>query len=253
MKLSDYIIGPLGRFYNYPNKISAFEYINHQHLLSVGNKLSSIKEKIVAFSTNNELSRPILNFYFDNCTLLKCELDYNLDRRETKLEECKTTRSHQSTLTHPIEILALSQEFYLQYDNTTLEFCELSVNGEYLCDIIDIAFDTVIAGIKLVSYASSDSEQDIGLMLYGPKEILYCTLTRPYMSTFFTISINYHITANNNPDLASMDIVDLYFDKGYKNFLVLQLVDDKPGKKVIVYEKPLIVTNSASTLIGHVI
>jgi len=43
MKLSDYIIGPLGRFYNYPNKISAFEYINHQHVLNIGNKLSAVK------------------------------------------------------------------------------------------------------------------------------------------------------------------------------------------------------------------
>ena len=73
------------------------------------------------------------------------------------------------------------------------------------------------------------------------------------MSVFFFIYINYHIKASNNPDLTSMDIVDLYFDNGYKNFLVLQLADNNPGKKVIVYEKPLIVTNSASTLIGHVI
>lgn len=90
-------------------------------------------------------------------------------------------------------------------------------------------------------------------MVYGAKEIIYCTLGRSYPSVYFSIYTNYHIEASNNPDLAAMNIVDLHFDKGYNNFLVLHLADSNPGKKVIVYEKPLIVTNSASALIGHVI
>lgn len=110
MRLSDYIIGPLGRFHNFPSpNISAFQYINHQHILYIGNRLRAVGEKVLAFSVNNELSRPILSFYFGNRALLSCELDYDLDKRETNLEECKTTKAHSSTLKIPFRILALSQ------------------------------------------------------------------------------------------------------------------------------------------------
>lgn len=40
--------------------------------------------------------------------------------------------------------------------------------------------------------------------MYGPKEILYCTLTRPYLSVYFLIYVNYHIKESNNKDLATM-------------------------------------------------
>ena len=43
MQISDYVRGPLGRFYNYPTKISAFQYINHQHHLDISDQMKNIE------------------------------------------------------------------------------------------------------------------------------------------------------------------------------------------------------------------
>ena len=54
--------------------------------------------------------------------------------------------------------------------------------------------------------------------------------------------------------MPTMSIRSLHFDPGYDHFLVLRLIHDGDNtQKVITYEKPLIVPNSASSLIGHVI
>jgi hypothetical protein len=94
MHLSSYIIGPLGRFYNFPNRISAFQYINHEHILSLGGRLADAADKITTLSINNEFSKPILNFYFRNRSILSCELDYSLDARAPSLAQCKNIKAH---------------------------------------------------------------------------------------------------------------------------------------------------------------
>ena len=76
MHIEEYVRGPLGRFYNFPDKISAFQYINHQHELDVTSQLSLINESVIGLALNNKLSKPILVFYFNNRTILSCELDY---------------------------------------------------------------------------------------------------------------------------------------------------------------------------------
>jgi hypothetical protein len=78
MNLNDYVIGPLGRFYNYPNNLSALQYINFQSELLVEKQLNIIKDNILALSINNELNKPIVTFYSNNSLILTCELDYSL-------------------------------------------------------------------------------------------------------------------------------------------------------------------------------
>lgn len=39
VNLSDYVVGPLGRFYNYPNNLSAFQYINYLNEADMGKSL----------------------------------------------------------------------------------------------------------------------------------------------------------------------------------------------------------------------
>lgn len=51
-----------------------------------------------------------------------------------------------------------------------------------------------------------------------------------------------------------MSVIDLAFDQDYAHFLVLRLIGDTDfQQKLIVYDKPLILPNSSSNLIGHVI
>ncbi len=68
------------------------------------------------------------------------------------------------------------------------------------------------------------------------------------------MSVNYHISQSSLPDLVDKSIVDLKFDQEYAYFLVLRLVGDlDENQKVIVFDKPQILPNSSSNLIGHVI
>lgn len=43
LNLTDYVIGPLGRFYEYPNNLSAFQYINFRSELNVERELAVVK------------------------------------------------------------------------------------------------------------------------------------------------------------------------------------------------------------------
>jgi hypothetical protein len=147
----------------------------------------------------------------------------------------------------------LSQERYLQHDQSAVEACELGSSGDYECSSLNIPFETEIKGVKVVSWRESESEHEVRLMLYGSKEVLYCTLARSYLLPY-SLSVNYHIRENTHPDFSSMSIRSLHFDRGYTRFLVLRLVGDaSEEQKVVIYDKPLVVTNSFSKLIGHVI
>lgn len=79
-------------------------------------------------------------------------------------------------------------------------------------------------------------------------------MSREYPSKSYSVSVNYHISQSSLPDLADKSIVDLKFDQEYAYFLVLRLVGDlDENQKVIVFDKPQILPNSSSNLIGHVI
>lgn len=109
MNLTDYVIGPLGRFYNYPNNLTAFQYINFQSELIVQKELDIMKENIVAVSINNELNKPIVTFYSNSSLILTCELDYSLESYQTRLSQCKPTKSHKNIVENPREIVVLTQ------------------------------------------------------------------------------------------------------------------------------------------------
>jgi hypothetical protein len=128
------------------------------------------------------------------------------------------------------------------------------VSGEYECASLSIANMTNISNIKVVSYSYSNKEEIISLMIYSKKEVVYCQLERLYPTRTFSVAINYHVSQDHLPDLIKMSIQSLFFDSGYKIFLVLRLRSDETGvEKVVVYDRPYIRPNSTSSLIGHVI
>ena len=109
MHLTNYVTGPLGRFYNYPNQISAFQYINHQHKLSLTGQLTPIAENITALLVNNEFSKPLVTFYFDNRTILSCELNFSQANMENELLQCTKARSHKGGIGVYLGIVVLDQ------------------------------------------------------------------------------------------------------------------------------------------------
>lgn len=43
LNLTNYVSGPLGRFYNYPNHLSVFQYVNYETEISVEEQLKLVK------------------------------------------------------------------------------------------------------------------------------------------------------------------------------------------------------------------
>jgi hypothetical protein len=88
VNLSDYVYGPFGRFYNYPNNISAFQYINEFSEVDLSSFLK-VNHRPLAISFNNYLDAAVINFYY--ASLAKtCELDFEDETRTVSLADCKT-------------------------------------------------------------------------------------------------------------------------------------------------------------------
>lgn len=67
LNLSNYIMGPLGKFYTYPNNISAFQYVNYYTEINISDSLKDMKG-VIGLSVNNVISEPLINLYFGYLT-----------------------------------------------------------------------------------------------------------------------------------------------------------------------------------------
>lgn len=127
VNLSDYVEGPLGRFYNYPNNISAFQYINEFSEIDLSAFLR-MSGRPLAISFNNYLNAAVINFYYSPLAKT-CELDFNASTQTISLSDCKTLTRKKSQLDTVIDIVVLSEDKYLQYNLSILEYCALSSNN----------------------------------------------------------------------------------------------------------------------------
>lgn len=114
MNLSDYIQGPLGKFYNYPNNISAFQYINAYSEIDISAYLK-MSGRPMALSFNNYLNAAIINFYYP-ALANTCELNFDPTTSTVSLSDCKALKRKKSILENPSEIVVLSEDKYLQYN-----------------------------------------------------------------------------------------------------------------------------------------
>jgi hypothetical protein len=250
VNLSDYVEGPLGRFYNYPNNISAFQYINEFSEVDLSYFLLMFGRP-TAISFNNYLNAAVINFYY--ATLAKtCELSFNSHTQSVALSDCKTLTRKKSQLDNVTEIVVLSEDKYLQYNQSVLEYCALSSNNEFEC--IGIAIDGMggFERVRLIKYFyTKDTDEVIELLLHNPAEVMFCCVQRNvYFGSKFNFTLHYHTTATSLPDLAVWSIKALLFDPGYSQYLVLHLYNGF-AHRVMVFDKPMAVKNSSS-FIGHV-
>lgn len=106
VNLSDYIQGPLGKFYNYPNNISAFLYINAYSEIDISGYLK-MSGRPMALSFNNYLNAAIINFYYP-ALANTCELNFDPTTLAVSLSDCKALKRKKSILENPSEIVVLS-------------------------------------------------------------------------------------------------------------------------------------------------
>jgi hypothetical protein len=150
--------------------------------------------------------------------------------------------------------VVLSEDKYLQYNQSVLEYCSLSSNNEFEC--VGITGVGVGKGgfgrVRLVKYFyTKDTDEVIELLVHNPAEILFCCLQRNvYSQAQFNYTLHFHATSANLPDLAAWKVRDLLFDPGYTQFLILHL-NNTSGHRVVVFAKPATVKNGSS-FIGHV-
>jgi hypothetical protein len=90
INLSDYIQGPLGKFYSYPNNISAFQYINEFSEIDISAYLK-MSGRPLSISFNNYLNAAIINFYYSSLANT-CELNFEAETKTVSLSDCKALK-----------------------------------------------------------------------------------------------------------------------------------------------------------------